>query len=113
MSASDTPFHVRRRRPRHHQLPEWQLSTTHAKEHGSARQFVGTEYISLTQSDLDYLVRVLHIIQQQLRDYIIALPEVFSYVTSSLISVSYIGPVPNASENIDYPHLYEEIITYV
>ena len=45
------------------------------KRHGSARLFVGTEYISLTQPDIDYLVRVFPILQQQLRDYIIALPE--------------------------------------
>ena len=34
------------------------------KRHGSARLFVGTEYISLTQPDMDYLVRVFHILQQ-------------------------------------------------
>jgi len=56
------------------------------KKHGSARLFVGTEYISLTQPDMDYLMRVFPILQQQLRDYIITLPDVLSYVTSSLAS---------------------------
>jgi len=37
------------------------------RRHGSARLFVGTEEISLTQPDMDYLLRVFHIIQQQLR----------------------------------------------
>ena len=45
------------------------------KKHGSDRLFVGTEYISLTQPEMDYLVRVFHTLQQQLRDYIIALPD--------------------------------------
>jgi len=62
---------------------------------------------------MDYLVRVIHIIQQQLRDYIIALPDVLSYMTSSVTSTSYTEPAPNASKNIDYPHLYEELVTVV
>jgi len=65
------------------------------RRYGSARLFVGTEYISLTQPDTDYLVRVFHIIQQQLRDYIIALPDVLSYITSSLTSTSYIEQTPD------------------
>jgi len=83
------------------------------KRHGSARLFVGTEYISLTQPDMDYLVRVFHILQQQLRDYISALPDVLSYVTSSLTSATYVEPKANTSTNIDYPHLYEELVTFV
>jgi len=66
------------------------------RTHGSARLYVGKEYISLTQTDMDYLVRGFHIIQ--LRDCIIALRDVFSYVSSSLTSVRYIEPVPNASK---------------
>jgi len=33
------------------------------EKHGSARLFVGTDYISGTQPDPDYLVRVFHILQ--------------------------------------------------
>jgi len=53
------------------------------RRHGSTRPFVGTEYISLTQPDMDYLVRVIPILQQHLHDYIIAMPDMLSYVTSS------------------------------
>ena len=67
----------------------------------------------MTQPDIVYLVRLFHFLQQQLHDYIIALPDVLSYVTSSLTSVSYIEPMPNANKNIDYPHLYEELVTFV
>ena len=83
------------------------------RRYGSDRLFVGTEYVSLTQSDMDYLVRVFHIIQQQLRYYIMALPVVLSFMSSSLTSTSYIEPAPNASKNIDYPPLYEELVTFV
>jgi len=69
--------------------------------HGSARLFVGMEYISLTQPDMDYLVRVFHILQQQLRDYISALLDVLSCVTSSFTSISFVEPQPNAITIID------------
>ena len=36
-----------------------------AKRHGSARVFVGTDYISLSQPDMGYLVRVFHILKQK------------------------------------------------
>jgi len=83
------------------------------KRHGSARLFVGTEYISLTQPEMDYLVRGFPILQQQLRDYIIALPDMLPYVTSSLASTTSVEPQANASSNIDYTHLYEELVTFV
>ena len=81
--------------------------------HGPARLFVGTEYIGLTQPDMDYVVRVFPIMQQQLRDYIIAMPDVLSYVTSSLASSIYYEPLPHASTFIDYHRLYEELVTFV
>ena len=59
------------------------LSLHTPRRHGSTRPFVGTEYISLTQPDMDYLVRVIPILQQHLHDYIIAMPDMLSYVTSS------------------------------
>jgi len=83
------------------------------KRHRSSRLFVGTEYISLTQPDIDYLLRVFPILLQHLRDYIMALPDALSYVTSSLASTSFVEPQDNASTIIDYPHLYEELVTFV
>ena len=53
------------------------------------------------------------IVQQQLRDYIVALQDVLPYVTATLTSVTYVEPAPEASKNIDYPHLYEEIVHFV
>ena len=83
------------------------------RRHGSARLFVGTEYISLTLPDMEYLVRVFHIIQQQLRHYISVMPDVLSYVTSSLASTTFVDPPPNASTFIYYPRLYEELVAFV
>ena len=83
------------------------------RRHGSARLFVGTEYISLTLPDMDYLLRVFHILQQQLRVYLSVLLDVLSYVTSSSASTTYVDPAPNASTFINYPRLYEELVTFV
>jgi len=83
------------------------------RRHGSARLFVGTEYISLTEPDMDYLLQDFPILQQQLGVDIIALTDVLSYVTSSLASTSFVEPQANASTNIDYPHLYEELVAFL
>jgi len=83
------------------------------KNYGSARLYFSTQYISLTILDLQYIARIFHTVQQQLRDYTLALPDVLSYVTSSVTSVTYVEPVPNASDLIDYRHLFEELVTSV
>ena len=81
------------------------------RRHGSARIYVGTEYISLSQPDVDYLVRVFHV-AQQLRDYIIALPDVLSCHIVLKFRVIY-RPIPIASKSTDNPHLYEELVSFV
>ena len=84
-----------------------------AKNFGSARLYFGTQYISLTILDLQYLARMFHIVQQQLHDYTTALPDVLSYVTSSVTSVTYVEPMLNATDHIDNRHLFEELVTAV
>jgi len=79
------------------------------KNVGSATLYFGTQYISPTILYLHYLARMFFTEQQQLRDYTSALPDVLSYVTSSVTSVTYVEPVPNASDLIDYRHLFEEL----
>jgi len=51
--------------------------------------------------------------QQQLRDYTTALPDVLYYMTSSVTSMTYVEPVPKAIDHIDYRHLFEEIVKFV
>jgi len=70
-----------------------------------ARLYFDSQQITLTLSDLDYLARIFNVVQQQLRDYIVALPYVLSYVTMALISVTYFGTAPNAIKHNDYPYL--------
>ena len=62
---------------------------------------------------MKYLARMFHVVQQQLHDYTLSLSDVLSYVASSLTSVTYVEPVPNASEHIDYRHLFEELVRVV
>jgi len=54
---------------------------------------------------------MFHIVQQQSRNYRLALQDVHSYLASSLTSVTYVEPIPNASDHIDYRHLFEELVT--
>jgi hypothetical protein len=79
---------------------------------GAAKLYLNTQYRSLTSQDLRNLARMFHIVQKQLRDYIIAMPDVLSYVTT-LTSTSYTEPAPNASQHINYPHVYEELVSFV
>jgi len=53
------------------------------------------------------------VMQNQLRDYIVALQDVLPYVTESLNSVQYDDPAPDACKNINFPRLYEELINFV
>ena len=47
------------------------------------------------------------VVQNHLRDYILALHHVLHYVTARLNSVQYVDPVPDASKNINFPFMYE------
>ena len=83
------------------------------RRRGLTRLYVGSEYICLTELDLHYLARVFNIVHQKMRDYVVALPDLLSYVTMSLTSVEYVKPMPNASAHINYPHLFEELVSFV
>ena len=83
------------------------------RRRGLTRLYVDSEYICLTSLDQHYLARMFNIVHQQMRDYVLALPELLSYVTLSLTSVVYVEPLPNASSHTNYPHLYEEHFSFV
>jgi len=80
---------------------------------GLTTQYVGSEYICLTSLDLHYLARMFNILHHQLLDYVLPLPDLFSYVTISLNSVAYVEAMPNAGAHINYPDLYEELLSFV
>ena len=69
----------------------------------AARLFVDSQFISLTSRDIEYLSRVFSIVQQQLRDYIVALQDVLPHITATVTSVTYVEPTPEASKNIIFP----------
>jgi len=54
----------------------------------TARLYVDSQFISLILQDKEYLSRMFNIVQQQLRDYIMALQEVLPFVTNTLTSVT-------------------------
>jgi len=68
----------------------------------TARQYDDSQTISLTLKDIEYLSRMFNIVQQ-LRDYIVALHDVLPFVTTTLTSVTYVEPAPDASKNVDFP----------
>jgi len=90
----------------------FRLNTPRSRR-GLAIMYLGTEYIRLTPLDLHYLARIFHVMQQQLSDYKLALPDLLSYVAMSLTSVVYVQQMHYASKHIEYPHLYEEHVTLV
>ena len=53
------------------------------------------------------------VMQQQLRDYVVALQAMLPYVTATLTSVTYVDPPPDADKNINFPPMYEELIHFV
>ena len=83
------------------------------RRRGLTRLYVGSEYICLTSLDMHYLARMFNIVRQQLRDYVLALPDSLSYVTMSLTWVVYVEQMPNASTHINCPHMYEELVSFV
>jgi len=93
------------------EIGAFRLDVTRSRR--TARLYVDSQFISLTLQDIEYLSPMLFIVQRQLRDYIVALQDVLSYVTATLTSVTCVEPAPEASKNIDYPRLYEEIVHFV
>jgi len=69
------------------------------------------QYIGLRLGDLQYLSRMFHVLQNQLKVYTVSLPDVLAYVTVALTSVNYVEPAPNASKYIAYSQLFDELKT--
>ena len=79
----------------------------------TAPLYVDSQFISLTLQDIEYLSRMFSIVQQQLRDNVVAFQDVLPYVTATLTSVTYVEPPAEACKNIDFPHLYDESVHFV
>ena len=55
-----------------------------------ARPYSDYQYISLKLADIDYLSQIFNVVQQQLDDDVVAMPYVWSYVTTALTSLTYV-----------------------
>ena len=55
---------------------EWCLPADLTRSRPTARLYVDSHFISLTLQDIEYLSRMYGIVQQELRDYIVALQDV-------------------------------------
>jgi len=70
-----------------------------------ARFYLDKQYINLGLGELQYLSRMLHVIQNQLNMYTPSLHDVLAYVNVALTSVKYVELSPNASKHIVYSQL--------
>ena len=59
----------------------------------TARLYVEWHFIFLTLHDIDYLSCMFSVVQQQLRDYILALQDVLPYGTATLTAMTYVDPL--------------------
>jgi len=69
------------------------------------------QFVALKFQELRYLQNMFHIVLNHLILYIIAFPDLMTYVISALSSDTYVEPAANASNVILYPRLFEEIKT--
>ena len=76
-----------------------------------ARLYLDKQYIGLRIGDLQYLSRIFHVLQNQLKVYTLPLPDVLAFVTVALTSDNYVEPAPNASEHIVYSQHFDELKT--
>jgi len=62
-------------------------------------------------NDLSYLAYIFPLMENQILKYNVAMPGLVNYVLAALNSTSYVEPWANASKNILYYQLYEEMKT--
>ena len=74
-----------------------------------ARLFLGKQYIGLRLGDLQYLSRLFHVLQNQLKVFSLSLSDVLTYVIVALTSVNSAEPAPNASKHIVYSQLFDHL----
>jgi len=68
--------------------------------------YLDKQYTGLRLGDLQYLSRMCHVVQNQLKVYTLSLLDILAYMTVALTSVNYVEPAPNASKHIVYSQLF-------
>jgi len=69
------------------------------------------KFVFFKLNDLRYLVYIFPMVENQLLKYTEAMPNLMNYVLATLNSTSSVDPPANASKNILYYQLYEELKT--
>jgi hypothetical protein len=75
----------------------------------AARMYFDKHYLHFKLEGLQYLERIFHIVNNQLKAYAVTTPDVNTYIISALRTTTYLDPAPNANNSIVYYELYEEI----
>ena len=81
----------------------FRLSVTKCRR--MVKLYSDSQYISRELQDTYCLAQMFNVAQQQLRDHTVAMPDVLSYVTKVLNSLTYVELAPNANTYTYYPHL--------
>jgi hypothetical protein len=76
-----------------------------------ARIYLDKQYSTFKLDDLKCLSRMFYIVQNQHKAYIHALPDVMTYVITTLASVDCVEPAPTLSKFVLYYQLHEELKT--
>jgi hypothetical protein len=73
------------------------------------RVTVDKAYMYLKQTELVTLFHMFYVIQSQLSFYMLALPDVLTYVTKAMASTTYVTPDPGATDSILWYQLFDEL----
>lgn len=83
--------------------------TTATRSYRTARLSLGSNGITYRLQDLQYLSRIFFMIQNQQLYYIQAQSDVMNYAVLTTATTEFVLPPVNASTNILYPRLFEEL----
>jgi hypothetical protein len=93
-----------------HKDGDFKLNTTGS--YMVARMYLQNEYISLTLVDLQRLSRKFHVVQNELKAYTLAMPDVLSYATEALFSTTPVSTSRTRSCSKNSRPYCKEIISF-
>jgi hypothetical protein len=75
----------------------------------NARMYFDRHYLHFNLAELQYLDKIFHIVNNLLKAYVTAIPDVKTYVISALGTANFVDPAPAVNNSILYYQLHEEI----
>jgi hypothetical protein len=79
----------------------------------AAKLTLDNQHLTLRLQDLQYLLGMFHVVQSQLNTYLLALPDILSYITEAWHSSAYVEPTSSFTGVINFPQLYEELTNVI